>query len=177
MVKNKTANRSLIAVTICALLLGGCTTSANDGVAGGDGAAASADSAAVTQATNGGHDGTAEIGSQTVELSAEKPEVAPVAKNNEPNRIAMNLPEDPSTKMSFNWYTTDDVPGSMVRVSTDAGMAEPLEFPAETTEVTSEYAERDKDGFYIYADIATNDDGDFFACRRRYAARSTWLLH
>ena len=140
MVKNKTANRSLIAVTICALLLGGCTTSANDGVAGGDGAAASADSAAVTQATNGGHDGTAEIGSQTVELSAEKPEVAPVAKNNEPNRIAMNLPEDPSTKMSFN-------------------------------------AERDKDGFYIYADIATNDDGDFFACRRRYAARSTWLFH
>ena len=161
MVENKTANRSLITVTICALLLGGCTTSANDGVAGGDGAAASADSAAVTQATNGGHDGTAEIGSQTVELSAEKPEVAPVAKNNEPNRIAMNLPEDPSTQMSFNWYTTDDVPGSMVRVSTDAGMAEPLEFPAETTEVTSEYAERDKDGFYIYADIATDDDGDF----------------
>lgn len=100
-------------------------------------------------------------GLDLIELQAEKPEVAPVAANNTPNRIAMNLPEDPSTSMSFNWYTTDRVADSEVRVSTNPDMSGAVAFPAQINQVVSEYAERDADGFYIYASVTTDDDGDF----------------
>ena len=151
MVELTRTNHSLIAAASCALLLAGCSAPAEDSAAD----SSAADSTATAEAM------AAEIGSQTVQLTEHKPEVAPVAENNEPNRFAMNLPEDPSTEMSFNWYTTDEIEDSVVRVSKDASMAEPVEFPAETQEVTSEYAERDADGFYIYADVTTDDDGDF----------------
>ena len=100
-------------------------------------------------------------GLDLIELSDTKPEVAEVEKSNEPNRIAMNIPEDPSTSMSFNWYTTDATDSSVVRVSTSEDLADAQEFPAETAEVTSEYAERDADGYYIYASVTTDEEGEF----------------
>lgn len=100
-------------------------------------------------------------GLDLIELQDVKPEVAPVARNNKPNRIAMNLPENPATAMSFNWFTTDAVEGSVVRVSRSEDMSSAREFPAHTKAVISEYAERDKDGYYIYASVATDEDGSF----------------
>lgn len=100
-------------------------------------------------------------GMALIELSDTKPEVAPVPVNNEPNRIATNLTEDPSSSMAFNWFTTDKVEDSVVRLSTSEDMIDPIEFPAEIEEVTSEYAERDANGFYIYASITMNEDDEF----------------
>lgn len=73
----------------------------------------------------------------------------------------MNIPEDPSTSMSFNWYTTDATDSPVVRVSTSEDLADAQEFPAKTAEVTSEYAERDADGYYIYASVTTDEEGEF----------------
>lgn len=101
-----------------------------------------------------------ENGLDLIELQDEKPEVAEVPSNNEPNRIATNLPEDPSTAMSFNWYTTDSIDDSVVRISTNEDMSDAIEFPAEVEKVTSEYAERDEDGYYIYASITRDEEGD-----------------
>lgn len=103
----------------------------------------------------------AENGLDLIELQDEKPAVADVEANNEPNRIATNLPEDPSTSMSFNWYTTDRFDDSVVRVSTSEDMSDAEEFPAEIEEVVSEYAERDENGYYIYASVTTDEEGEF----------------
>lgn len=100
-------------------------------------------------------------GLDLIELQDNKPEVAEVVVDNEPDRIAMNITEDPSTEMAFNWYTKDDLDDSMLRVSDQEDMSGAMEFPAETTEVTSRYAERDKDGYYIYAAAATDEEDEF----------------
>lgn len=100
-------------------------------------------------------------GLDLIELTDHKPEVAPVPRSNKPGRIATSLPKDPATAISFNWYTSDRVPDSMVRISTSEDMSDVLEFPADTSEVTSHYAERDKDGHYIYASVPRDDDGRF----------------
>ncbi|WIM67660.1 metallophosphoesterase family protein [Corynebacterium breve] len=100
-------------------------------------------------------------GMDLIELQDTKPEVAPVPVNNQPNRIAMNLPEDPTTAMSFNWFTTDAIADSVVLVSTNENMSGAVEFTAETTEIVSEYAERDADGYYIYADVTKDEKGNF----------------
>ena len=100
-------------------------------------------------------------GLDLIELSDKKPEVAEVELDNKPDRIAMNITEDPSTEMGFNWYTKDDLDDSMLRVSEQEDMSGAMEFPAETTEVTNRYAERDKDGYYIYASAPTDEDGKF----------------
>ena len=88
-------------------------------------------------------------GLDLIELQDDKPEVAEVQVDNKPDRIAMNITEDPATEMAFNWYTKDALDDSMLRVSDQEDMSGAMEFPAETTEVTSRYAERDKDGYYI----------------------------
>lgn len=100
-------------------------------------------------------------GLDLITLQDEKPEVASVPANNEPNRVAMNLPENPSEAMSFNWYTTDAFEDSVVRVSTNKDMSDAKEFSADVAEVVSEYAERDADGYYIYASTTRDEDGNF----------------
>lgn len=100
-------------------------------------------------------------GLDLIELQDQKPEVAEVTVDNKPDRIAMNITEDPSTEMAFNWYTKDDLDDSMLRVSEQEDMSGAMEFPAETTEVTNRYAERDKDGYYIYAAADTDEDDKF----------------
>ncbi|MCY3036311.1 fibronectin type III domain-containing protein [Aerococcus sp. Group 2] len=102
-----------------------------------------------------------ENGLDLIELQDDKPEVAPVPVNNEPNRIATNLLEETTDAMGFNWYTTDKMPDAKVKVSKSEDMSDPVEFAAEATEVTSEYAERDKDGYYIYAAAKKDEDGNF----------------
>ena len=99
-------------------------------------------------------------GLDLIELQDDKPEVAEVEVDNEPDRIAMNLMEDTSTEMGFNWYTKDDLDDSMLLVSEQEDMSEAMEFPAEATEVTNRYAERDKDGYFIYSAATFDEEGD-----------------
>ena len=100
-------------------------------------------------------------GLDLIELSKTKPEVAAVPVNNQPNRIATSLTVDPSTSMAFNWYTTDKIDDAVVRVSKNEDLTDAVEFAATPEEVISEYAERDANGYYIYASIKLDEEGAF----------------
>ncbi|WP_084172063.1 purple acid phosphatase family protein [Atopococcus tabaci] len=89
-----------------------------------------------------------------------KPEVAQIAADNSPNRIITTFNGDTQTQMGFNWYTTDLFEDAKVWVSTEEDLSDPLVFEAEATEVTSHYAERTEDGYYIYADVELSEEGD-----------------
>lgn len=144
--------KKFTAVSVSALVLVGCTGADGGQETSPAAQTATADVDPVYGETNG---------LDLIELQDAKPEVAPVPASNEPNRIAMNLPEDPATAMSFNWYTTDNLTDSVVRVSTSEDMADAVEFTADVSEVASEYAERDAEGYYIYASVTTDEEGDF----------------
>lgn len=101
-----------------------------------------------------------ENGLDLIELQDEKPEVAPVPVRNEPNRIATNLLEDTASTIGFNWYTTEEMADAKVKVSTSEDMSDPIEFAAEASQVTSDYAERDENGYYIYASVETDEEGE-----------------
>lgn len=94
------------------------------------------------------------------ELTDEKPEVADVEANNTPNRIAATFNGDTESEMGFNWYTTDLYEDSKVWVSKSGNFDDTLEFEAEAQEVTSSYGERDEDGYYIFADVEEDDEGE-----------------
>lgn len=94
------------------------------------------------------------------EGSDSKPEVAEIQANNEPNRMITSFNGDPRTQMGFNWYTTELFDDAKVWVSTSDDLSDAVVFDAEATEVTSRYAERTEDGFYIYADVETDDEGN-----------------
>lgn len=98
--------------------------------------------------------------SNEVELLESKPEVAEVESNNTPNRIITTLNGDTQTQMGFNWYTTDKFDDAKVWVSTSEDLSDPLVFEPEVAEVTNRYAERTEDGYYIYADLEKDDEGD-----------------
>ncbi|MER2226212.1 MAG: metallophosphoesterase family protein [Carnobacterium sp.] len=98
--------------------------------------------------------------SNEVELLESKPEVAEVEANNTPNRIITTLNGDTQTQMGFNWYTTDKFDDAKVWVSTSEDLSDPLVFEPEVAEVTNQYAERTEEGYYIYADLEKDDEGD-----------------
>ncbi|MCM3512130.1 purple acid phosphatase family protein [Carnobacterium inhibens] len=98
--------------------------------------------------------------SNEVELVENKPEVAEVEANNAPNRIITTLNGDTQTQMGFNWYTTDKFDDAKVWVSISEDLSDPLIFDPEVAEVTNQYAERTEDGYYIYADLEKDDEGD-----------------
>src|SRR5699024_5791113 len=79
--------------------------------------------------------------------------------NNEPNRMITTFNGDTQTEMGFNWYTTDLFEDAKVWVSSSEDMSDAIEFDAESKEVVNHYAERIKDGYYIYADVETDEDG------------------
>lgn len=79
-----------------------------------------------------------------------KPVVAPVKKNNQPNRITSTLKNDTKTSRSFRWFTTERVKNPVVLISTTADMRAAKTFPASARSVDSHYLERDKDGYFIY---------------------------
>ncbi len=156
--------KKIMAVSAAAVVLTSCTATGETQSATDD-ATTTQGTSEISAAAEDGEDVDpiygASNGLDLIELQDDKPDVAPVAASNEPNRIAMNLPENPDTAMSFNWYTSDRLDDSVVRVSTSEDMADATEFPAEVAEVVSEYAERDADGYYIYASVTTDEDGDF----------------
>ena len=98
--------------------------------------------------------------SNEVELVESKPEVAEVEANNAPNRIITTLNGNTQTQMGFNWYTTDKFDDAKVWVSISEDLSDPLIFDPEVAEVTNQYAERTEDGYYIYADLEKDDEGD-----------------
>lgn len=157
--------KKIMAVSAAAVVLTSCTANDQTQAVDDDATTTVQSTSETSAAAEDGEDVDpiygASNGLDLIELQDDKPEVAPVPASNEPNRIAMNLPEDPATAMSFNWYTTDRLDDSVVRVSVNEDMSDAVEFPAEVDEVLSEYAERDADGYYIYASVTTDDEGDF----------------
>ena len=94
------------------------------------------------------------------ELLDNKPEVAEIEVKNEPNRIITSFNGDTQTQMGFNWYTTDPFDDAKVWVSTSEDLSDATTFETEVTEVTNRYAERTEDGYYIYADLEKDDEGN-----------------
>lgn len=101
-----------------------------------------------------------ESSNTTATLMDSKPEIAEVEVNNVPNRIITTMNGNPQTQMGFNWYTTEKFDDAKVWVSTAEDLSDPLVFEAEGTEVTNQYAERTADGFYIYADLEMDEEGN-----------------
>ena len=93
-------------------------------------------------------------------LTDEKPEVAEIEANNMPNRIAATFNGDTTGEMGFNWYTTDLFEASKVWISKSGNFDDTLEFEAEAAEVTSHYGERDMNGYYIFADVEEDEEGE-----------------
>lgn len=93
-------------------------------------------------------------------LTDEKPEVAEIEANNIPNRIAATFNGDTTGEMGFNWYTTDFFEASKVWISKSGNFDDTLEFEAEAAEVTSHYGERDMNGYYIFADVEEDEEGE-----------------
>jgi len=94
------------------------------------------------------------------ELTDEKPEVAEIEANNAPNRISATFNGDTTSGMGFNWYTTDLYEDSKVWVSKSGDFDDSMEFEAEAQEVTSSYGERDENGYYIFADVEEDEEGE-----------------
>jgi len=95
-----------------------------------------------------------------VKLLSEKPKVAEVPTNNQPNRVLTTFNGDTQTQMGFNWYTSDFIENSEVRVSTSKDMSDPMEFNAKPEETINEYAERTEEGYYIYSDLKKDEEGE-----------------
>lgn len=94
------------------------------------------------------------------DIQEEKPAVAEHVINNMPNRLIVSFNGNPQTQMAFNWYTSEKAEGAKVWVSTSEDMADAVEFEAEIKEVTSKYGERDENGYYIFADLEYDENGD-----------------
>lgn len=148
-----------MAVSVSVLVLIGCSSTTETPATSPAAQTADPEVVPVYGATNG---------LDLIGMQDAKPEVAPVPEINEPNRIAMNLPEDPATSMSSNWYTTENITDSVVRVFTSEDMSDAVEFSADVAEVASEYAERDAEGYYIYASVTTDEEGDFLVDEAGY---------
>lgn len=94
------------------------------------------------------------------ELLESKPKVADIPKNNHPNRLITTFHGDTRSQMGFNWYTTDKFKDAKVWISESEDMSNAISFSAEATEVTNQYAERTEEGYYIYADVEKDDEGN-----------------
>lgn len=99
-------------------------------------------------------------GENESEVRDDKPEVAEIKENNEPNRIITSFNGDTKTQMGFNWYTTDLFEDAQVWVSTSEDLSDATVFEAEPTEVTNRYAERTEDGYFIFADVEVDEEGN-----------------
>lgn len=90
---------------------------------------------------------TAQAQKNGIQLTDQKPDVAPVQTENAPNRVTTNFKGDPKTEMAFNWFTTDKFDDAKV-------------FDAKTKKVDSKYLERDENGNIIFEDVKKDDDGE-----------------
>lgn len=134
-IKNNVSARMAIALLTAVFLLGGCQSTASEEIK---------QTASSEENTN---------------LIDNKPEVAEIEPNNEPNRMITTFNGDTQTEMGFNWYTTDLFEDAKVWISSSEDMSDAIEFDAESKEVVNHYAERTEDGYYIYADVETDEDG------------------
>ncbi|GEK89576.1 Calcineurin-like phosphoesterase [Alkalibacterium putridalgicola] len=88
----------------------------------------------------------------SIEFMENKPEVAEVQPTTVPNRISVTFNGDTRTRMGFNWYTGNHYEDASVWISTSDDLQDPIVFDAEGEAVTSRYAERTEDGFFIFFD-------------------------
>lgn len=146
--------------TVAVLTLAACGQAATEEPAAAESASSEVASSESTTEESTASESAATETESGIALVAEKPEVADVEVNNAPNRITATIKGDPSTEMAFNWYTTEEVAESAVTISTNEDMSDAQTFEATPEEVTNQYAERDKDGYYIYADVEKDEEGE-----------------
>lgn len=79
-----------------------------------------------------------------------KPVVAPIKKNNAPNRITSTIKGDPATMRAFTWFTSDEFDNPVVKISTSPSMKNAIIVEATPIKVTSHYIERDQKGYFIF---------------------------
>lgn len=103
-----------------------------------------------------------------------KPAVAPIQKNNRPNRITSTLKGDPATQRGFAWFTSDEQMGSVVKIATRPDMKNAISVPAIRQTVVSHYAERDKKGYFIFKayDRETDEIAYYFSDENK---KSPWF--
>src|SRR5699024_9918998 len=106
-IKNNVSVRMAIALLTAVFLLGGCQSTASEEIK---------QTASSEENTN---------------LIDNKPEVAEIEPNNEPNRMITTFNGDTQTEMGFNWYTTDLFEDAKVWISSSEDMSDAIEFDAE----------------------------------------------
>lgn len=102
------------------------------------------------------------IGLQTVPLTKEKPEIAPVPKRNEPNRVTTTMNETPESSMSFNWFTSDQFDDAEVLVADNEEMDHAISVKADSLAVENQYAERTKEGAMIFEAKTESGEKGYF---------------
>lgn len=117
-------------------------------------ASVSAEVASVTEANP-----TITIGEQVVEVTYDKPEVAPIVQTNQPDRIVATLTENPTTEAAFNWYTKDALPDASVEISDSEDMSQAIVVEAQAIPTRTNYVERIADGAIIYQVEDLHKDG------------------
>lgn len=94
------------------------------------------------------HDRTQEGGGDE-DAEAYDGEMKEYEPNNNPNRLVVTLYGDPATTRAFNWFTTDRFE-SFVWISTSEDMADAVAFPAKVERVSSDYVQRDANGYFLF---------------------------
>ena len=97
---------------------------------------------------------------QSIKIMQEKPQVAPVPTNNNPNRIIANFNGDTRTQMGFSWYTTNKFNDAKVWISETGDFSDAQVVNSKPKKVNSKYVERDKNGNFIFADVEKDDEGE-----------------
>ncbi|MEB6201201.1 metallophosphoesterase family protein [Mammaliicoccus fleurettii] len=145
---NQSVTKRFLSGTACLMLLLG--VSANETVE----ASGSGNPGVNTSET------TANTSDSEIKVTSQKPQVAPVPKKNQPNRIITNFNGDTKSEMAFNWYTTDQFKDAKVWVSETGNFDDARSFDAKSKKVNSKYVERDKNGNFIFADLEKDDEGE-----------------
>ena len=103
---------------------------------------------------------TEQAQSNGIQLTNQKPELAPVQTENAPSRVTTNFKGDTKSEMGFNWFTTDKFDDAKVWISETGDFSDAQVFDAKTKKVDSKYLERDKNGNIIFEDVKKDDDGE-----------------
>lgn len=100
-----------------------------------------------------------------------KPELAPLPAINFPNRIVLSFNGDPTTRIGVNWFTKDDFGDSKVIYGKKKDLSDGVEVPAKKETVELHYAERDKNGAFLYSKVK---DGKVLSWFTDAGMKGTW---
>lgn len=101
------------------------------------------------------------IGGEKAEVTAEMPTTKPAPTDNKPNRISLNVTEEPSTSMAFQWHTTaEDKEARLYVWEEGKTIEEATEFTPEISKIEDAcYIQQTEAGNFVYA-IMWDDEKD-----------------